>query len=598
MPKHRKPDGRSEPFIARPIAEIIPWKGIFSPGLWRAFGYLTGQGWLLGLIGLISLLYIPFALVEPFLVKFLVDRIMLQHEPELLVRLAGAMILFFAAYGVVEFVSMYLVLKLGQRLHRTIKSEQLANLLAKGLNFHRGTASGKLIYAFFNDASQIGVLLSLGMTNTVMNLLFILVRSGILFWIAPRLLPIYLVVLPLQSIVMYRLTKRVLAYTIEMKTMDEDLTSRVESMLAGAVAVKGFGFADVLRSAWERIFDVRLDLDLRNMMWQRGGYLVIGQLQIIGSFLILFYGVYLVQGGYMTLGNLLAFLAVSGRLTPSVQGLIAFAVGMQETLVGMERYFKIYDLPDEEGEYTRERPRDIEARELASEDIDEIRVQNPFVQYTAARLQIPCEFTLDRGQSYLWHGPNGSGKSSVGMALAGLIPHSRGSILVGGRPLADFGLASIRSRVLYVGNQPFWPQRTLADTFTDSEGDVKLDEERARECLRVAEAEDVIDSLPRGFAHVFTDNGRSLSHGENQRLFLAVALYRRPEVLILDEVLSNVPSLQRRRIIQKLATLAPRPILVLITNTDEHSEHFDHSIAFRARVRGSTVRTAALAPGG
>ncbi len=569
----------------RPVADVRPWRGLVSPNMGRAFGYLRGHYGLLAMTALFVLLYLPLAFIEPFLLKFFIDRILVFHDTQLMVRLMVIMVVFFAVCGLVEFGSNYFVARLALRLQALIKSAQLRNMLAKSLNFFKGTATGRVIFCFFNDASQIGMLLSAGLMETILNVLLILMRGGLMLYIAAPLVPIYLAMLPVQGWIMYRLARRVMAYQIEMRGMDEELTARIESMLSGSLAVKALGLGGALQDTWKRVFDQRLGLDFRNTLWQRGGLLAIGQVQIVGSFLALFYGVYLMDSATLTLGDLLAFLAVSGRITPSFGAIITFLVGMQAALVGVERYYKVHDLPDEDAEFARARRGGGggAVRDLTLPELGTIVVANPRVDHGTAVVSIPCAFEMERSKHYLWHGPNGAGKTSLALALAGLLPHSRGAIRVRDVPLSDFSLASIRRHVLYVGGEPFWPERPLSENFTDNGHGGHLDEPRLEEVLQITEAQEVLDSLPLGLGTVFDNNGRSLSRGESQRLFLAVALYQRPEVVILDEVLSSVPLPMRRRILRRLRTFSPGTLLVYITPTAEEIADFDGEVRFTRR---------------
>lgn len=583
------PDGvpvREAVARVRPAAEIVPWRGLAGPNFRRAFRYLRPDRRLVLLTVGSALLFLPFALAEPLFLRYLIDTIFQLHSVPLVLRISAIGFAFFAVYGLIEFLSAYWVLRLGQRLHARIKADQLRNLLGKSLNFYKATPTGRLIFCFFNDSNQIGSLLSMGIANTVLGIVLIVLRAGILLWLTPTLLLIFAAVVPLQGFVMYRVLKRVMRFQIDIKMRDEELTARIESLLGAAVSVKGFGFGAPLSTIWDRLFWNRLGVDFRSVIWQRAGGLVVGYLQMIGNFSCLIAGTYLLAQGRLTQGDLLAFMSVSGRLAPGVIAVITFFVGVQEALVGLERYYKLYDLPGEEIEFGNGRAAAGAAapRDLGPADIARIRVQNVDIHYATKLVQVPCDFRLEEGRRYLWHGPNGAGKTSVGLALAGLVPHGRGTILCGDTPLCDFALASVRRQVLYVSGEPFWPERTLAENFTNSEGNGRLDRTLLADALRVSEAQAILDSLPLGMQSILDAKGHTLSRGECQRLFLAMALYRRPRVLILDEALSSVASGLVRRIIEHLVDFADGTTLVYISHTPDHLDRFTDEVRFRGRV--------------
>jgi ABC-type dipeptide/oligopeptide/nickel transport system ATPase component len=134
---------------------------------------------------------------------------------------------------------------------------------------------------------------------------------------------------------------------------------------------------------------------------------------------------------------------------------------------------------------------------------------------------------------------------------------------------------------------PFWPERTLAENFTNNGHGGHLDERRLAEALEITEAREVLESLPLGLGTVFDNNGRSLSRGESQRLFLAVALYQRPAIVVLDEILSSVPLPMRRRILGRLRALSPEMLLVYVTPTAEELADFDAEVRFTRRAWSS-----------
>ena len=339
------------------LREITAWKGIFGPNSRRVFAYLRPQRRKLWIIAALAVFYVPLSLVEPYLLLYLVDRVLLGGHPELLLPFFVRLLPLFLLATCVDFLLNYTLLLIARDLHHEVKSEQLDNLLAKGTSFFRNTASGKLLFSFFNDSNQIGALLSFGVINSVLNFFFVAARLVILWYLDPVLLLVYLSIVPFQVAVIFKVMKVAMRLEIDLKGKDEELTARIESLLRGALTVKAFDFGAPMAGIWKRRFASRLNLDLRNMMWKQLGSLTITNIQAIGVFAVLFIGAWKIDAGALTLGALLAFVAVSGRVTPSLQALIAFLVGIQESLVNIERYYRIYDLPDEEAEFRAPRIR-------------------------------------------------------------------------------------------------------------------------------------------------------------------------------------------------------------------------------------------------
>jgi ATP-binding cassette, subfamily B, bacterial len=565
------------------MVEIRGWRGLFGPNTRRVLRYLRLVRLRLWAIAGLAVLIVPLSLVEPYLMIYLFDRVLLAQRPDLLLHLAVMVAPFLLLGAVTEFLLAYTLLDMSRVLHKRIKALQLDNLLGKSSSFFRNTATGRVLFSFFNDSNQIGSVLSVGLVNAVLHLFFIIVRLGILWYIDLTLLLAYLLVIPVQGFVLYRVMKVAMRLEIDLKRRDEELTSRIEEMLRGSLVVKAFGFGAPLASIWNRVFGARLDVDFKNAMYKQVGTLAFVNIQLFGAFLVLFLGVHQIAEGVLTVGTLLAFTTVAGRVTPSLQALVGFLVGGQEILVNIERFYRIYDLPGEGDEFVRPGEAAAPARSngaLRDEHLREVQLRHVGIEYGGgARIVVPCDFSMRVGDQVLWYGANGTGKTSMAMALAGLLPHSPGSIRCSGEALCEFSPESVRERVLYVGGEPFWPERTLRENFADRDGG-ELDPDWLLQCLWVSCAADVVDSLPKGMETVLSSDGHILSRGENQRLFLAMALYRRPKLMILDETLANVSPQLLRSILERIREPMRGGLLVHISQRTDHFELCNRRLAF------------------
>lgn len=150
-------------------------------------------------------------------------------------------------------------------------------------------------------------------------------------------------------------------------------------------------------------------------------------------------------------------------------------------------------------------------------------------------------------------GPSGAGKSTVADLLIGLLPPTRGNVLLDEEPLTGGRATAWRGRVGYVGQD--------AVLFSDSiRGNLLwarpgATEAELWEALRMASADEFVAALPEGLEAIVGERGIRLSGGERQRLALARALLRRPSFLVLDEATSNVDSENDRRIQQSIERL-------------------------------------------
>jgi len=169
------------------------------------------------------------------------------------------------------------------------------------------------------------------------------------------------------------------------------------------------------------------------------------------------------------------------------------------------------------------------------------------------------------GETVAVVGPSGCGKTTLIKVLLGLLPPTDGEVRVNGRNLADWDLGQYRARVGAVMQDDQLFVGTIEDniSFFDSDHDPA----RVRECARDAMVDDEIMAMPMQYNTIVGSLGMALSGGQKQRILLARALYRRPQLLFLDEAFDQLDVALERRI---SAALADRAVsLVIVSHRPE-----------------------------
>ncbi|KGT94984.1 ABC transporter [Erwinia typographi] len=165
-----------------------------------------------------------------------------------------------------------------------------------------------------------------------------------------------------------------------------------------------------------------------------------------------------------------------------------------------------------------------------------------------------CSFILKPGESVAIVGPSGQGKTTLAKLLLGLLKPQEGTIEVDGIDIRQQGMRSHRERIGCVMQDDILFAGSIADniSFFDS----KCDQQRIEQAARLAQIHDDIMVMPMGYQSLVGDMGSSLSGGQNQRVLLARALYRQPDILVLDEASSHL-DVERERLINQAIQLMP-----------------------------------------
>ncbi len=192
-------------------------------------------------------------------------------------------------------------------------------------------------------------------------------------------------------------------------------------------------------------------------------------------------------------------------------------------------------------------------------------------------------FSLPANKVIALFGRSGVGKSTVIRLLTGLLSPEKGRVLVDGRPLhgdIDFKRNWQQSSAV-VFQKPFFMDASLAMNVAFEATEGKIDYERVREAIKLAQLEDFTRSLPDGLDTKVEEDAEILSGGQRQRLAIARALYRRLSVLILDEATNSLDLVVEKRIIKSLMSIAEGKMVIIIAHRPETMQFADRVIVMK-----------------
>jgi ABC-type bacteriocin/lantibiotic exporter with double-glycine peptidase domain len=244
----------------------------------------------------------------------------------------------------------------------------------------------------------------------------------------------------------------------------------------------------------------------------------------------------------MTLGDLLAFQVLMGSFLVPVSSIMAFFSALQEMKVVAKRVEDVTRYPNkvrEVADETGERARVLEFRDVS---FGYSPTDPPILE--------GISFRIEPGRSVAFVGGTGSGKSTLAKLVCGLYSPWSGEIRVDGRPTPDLDPSVFGSALALVDQSVALFQGTVADNLTMWDATVPPHdvEQGARDAL----IHHVIDKKANGYQHFVEEEGRNFSGGERQRLEIARALVRRPNILVLDEATSALDTVSERKIVQNI----------------------------------------------
>jgi ABC-type bacteriocin/lantibiotic exporter with double-glycine peptidase domain len=325
---------------------------------------------------------------------------------------------------------------------------------------------------------------------------------------------------------------------ILMENSAELETQLVESLNA-AGTIKKFGLEDHANIRTENKFVILLRSIYQSST--RGLYLDTGAEFItrLLTIAILWAGSYFVINRELTPGELLSFYALAGYFTGPVVSLLGANKSIQDALIAADRLFEIIDLETEVSPGP--------TIEFTLECMGDIRFNNVHFRYgTRTNVFEGLTINIIKGSMTAIVGESGSGKSTLMFLLQNLYPLHEGDITIGGRGLQYFSSHSLRRLVSVVPQHIDLFAGTVIDNIAI--GDTEPDMQKVLTLSQLLGIHDFIEKLPAAYHTVLHEQGINLSGGQRQRIAIARALYREPEILILDEATSSLDPASEQKV--------------------------------------------------
>jgi ATP-binding cassette subfamily B protein len=413
-------------------------------------------------------------------------------------------------------------------IERDLRDDLYEHIQHLDVGFHDSWQSGQLVSRMTSDISSIRRFFGFALIFLVVNAVTF-VSVGILLIVIDPLLGgiVVLFGIPL-SLIVFRYEKVYRRNIRAVQDQQGEVATDIEESALGIRAIKSFGRRDLFFARYDAK-SVRLrTLQLRQIrtlaqIWA----LIIAQPQTVLALITLF-GVAAVAAGQLSLGTLVAFVALYQMLVWPIESSGWLLAASQEANTAAERIFEVLDVQP-----TIREP----AATKAPQGSGRLVFENVSFSYPGSDtpLLTGIDLSLEPGETVAIVGPTGCGKTTLTALVPRLYDVTEGRILIDGVDVRELSLAELRSRVACAFEDPTLFSASVRENLVLGRPDA--DEEQVDEALRVAQAGFVQD-LPWGLDTRVGEQGMSLSGGQRQRLALARAVLGRPSMLVLDDPLS------------------------------------------------------------
>lgn len=513
-----------------------------------------------------AIIYTLLGLATSVYVGKIVDYVIPNGNGNLLNLLSVLMLVILVLSLFIDAVKTVYMLRTGIKIDTRLILGYYKHLLRLPQSFFDSMRSGEII-SRENDAVKIRSFINETLVGLMVNIFTVIFAFALMFTYYWKLAVIMLLIIPLYF-TLYMLYNRVNRVILR-KGMEQaaELNAQLVESINTAGTVKRFGLEEYEDIKTENRFVSYIKTVYKssiNALWANLGSSGISR---IFTIILLWAGTYFVLDNIITSGELMSFYSLTSYFIGPIASLIGINRVYQDAKIAASRLFEIMDLDMEEA--------DGKIR-FSKEQVGDISFEHVDFRY-GTRTEVFKDFsvTFKKGQINALVGESGSGKTTLAALLQNLYPLQNGHVRIGGVDVRHIDNADLRSLVCVVPQRIDLFEGTILENITLDDYD--SDNARVLKLCKEVGLLEFIEGLPMGFNTNIGENGVQLSGGQRQRLAIIRALYREPEVLVLDEATSSLDSESEKsikRIVTRLREMGKTVLLIAhrlgtIVNADE-----------------------------
>ncbi len=465
--------------------------------------------------------------------------------------------------GLFGYLEARVTIDLTQRINQSLRTAVYERFLRSPLPMYADQKIGDAVFRVMHDSAAIGAVLYRGVLAPLMSI-FIFVLTLVILWaefsgepLIPAFAAITLPVVALGSGLFGRLLRD---QSQQMRERGSDVMAAFEERVAQVQLIKAFGQEARERAHVDSASWGSYAATLRMLALAFAIILVLTPLLGVLFIALVYHLMREVIANRITLGDVVLLLSYTSLLTRPMSTIGSTWAELQAPAAGLRRIFSVLDRLGEQpwaGDG---------AGALARLGVLEFRDVSVGYHPSAPVLE-RISFELRAGEMAALAGPSGCGKSTLIYSIPGFLRPSVGAILLDGIDAATLSIAAVRDRIGFVFQQEALFSASIGDNIRYGARDASpADIERA---AKMADAAEFIDALPERYDTMLGRRGARLSVGQKQRIAIARALIRDPELLILDEPTAPLDPATESGLIRTLRSLARERIVLIVAHRPE-----------------------------
>ncbi|MEA1030854.1 type I secretion system permease/ATPase [Pseudomonas sp. N-137] len=511
---------------------------------------------LLGEVLLVSFVLQIFSLLTPLFFQVVMDKVLVHHGLTTLDVIAIGLLGIMLFETVLSGLRSYVFAHTASRIDVELGSRLFRHLVTLPLSYFQARRVGDSV-ARVRELENIRSFLTGNTITLVLDVLFSVVFIAVMFFYSGWLTLIVLLSLPLYVVVSLLITPVLRARLNESFARGAENQAFLVETVNGIDTLKSMAVEPQITRKWDNQLAAYVSAGFKTQTLStiaNESVSLIGKLVTVAT---LWLGARLVIDGQLSVGQLIAFNMLAGRVAQPIMRLAQLWTNFQQTGVSVQRLGDILNTRTEMSQATRSALPALKGR---------IEFDQVHFRYRPDGSEVLRSVSLEIGAGEVIGivGRSGSGKSTLTRLLQRLFVPERGRVLVDGMDLALADVSSLRRQIGVVLQDNMLFARSIRENIALTDPGAPLD--AVMQAAKMAGAHEFILELPEGYDTVVGEHGASLSGGQRQRVAIARALIGNPRILIFDEATSALDYESERIIQQNMQAICKGRTVIIIAH--------------------------------